>query len=593
MKHLLPIVIATSFVLAENVDLDTIVVSATKSEESIKNITSNVVVITKEELEDKHVTTVAEALKEVPGVVVVQTGGLGQPVSFYLRGFKSENTLVMIDGVKINNPTAIGGQAELAHLLVSDIERIEIIKGPQSGIYGANAVAGVINIITKKATKECSSNINLEYGKYDTKKIQASIAKRVGDLSLYLGYAKLKTDGFSARADINKDLDSFEDDGYENKTINFKASYDFTKSDTLELKYTKIDANVEYDKSLSDESGYIIEKDKIVNVAYTHKYALEDSYSKLYYTTSTFDKKDPLGWVKRFYGKNIEYGIDNKVKYNNLEVLFGFNKNKSKDLLSKKSLDSKGLYLTTIYKLNNSVFNATLRKDWYDEFKDKVTGKIGFKHTFENGLIISANYGTAYRVPTLDEMYGPWGANPNLKPQTTKGYDISLEYQNFNITYFYNTIKNEIQYTTGYINNPKKSKIKGVEISYKGALGEDLLYSLDYTRYIAKDSNGKQLLRRPNYIINASLDYYGFENTHINFNAQYIGDRVDNDYSSFPPKKVHTGHVFVANLAADYQITKDLKAYVKINNIFDKKYQEVYGYGTSGRAVYVGINAKF
>ena len=593
MKYLSTITLATSLIVAQNIDLgEVVVVSATKSEQKLKDVTSNVVVITKEDLEAKHITTVAEALREAQGVIVTQAGGLGGPASVYLRGFDSDSTVVLVDGVRINNPTLIGGQADIGNLIINDIDRIEIIKGPQSGVYGANAVAGVINIITSKANKKCSSNINFEYGSYNTKKSQVSFGKKFGNLSAKISYSYLKSGGFSAQADIKKDLDSYEDDSYENKNLNAKASYDFSQNDKLDLEYMQIDSVIDYDKSLFEQEGFTLTKNtKLYNIAFTHKYS-NNSYSKIYFNRANFTTKDPLGWIPVFEGSNKQYGIDNKITFENLDILFGLDRVESKDKVNNKTLKSKGVYITANYKYNNTIVSATLRRDFYSEFKDETTGKIGIKHTFDNGLAVSANYGKAYRVPSLFE----YSLNPNLEPETTKSYDIGFEFKNFTFTYFNNKIDDEILYDMNlwsYYNSSKGAKIKGYEIGYKGSISDTLLFSLNYTRFSAKDKDGYQLLRRPKFIANLDLDYYGFEKTHINFNAQYIGKREDLDFSTIPAKKVNTGNKFIANASIDYQISKNASLYLKINNIFDKKYQDVAGYATSGRAFYVGINAKF
>ncbi len=593
MKYISTIAIATSLVVAQNIDLgEIVVVSATKSEQKLKDVTSNVTVITKEDIEAKHITTVAEALKEAQGVIVSQAGGLGAPASVFLRGFDSDSTVVLVDGVKINNPTLIGGQADIGNLVINDIERIEIIKGPQSGVYGANASAGVINIITSKAGSSCSSNVSFEYGSYDTKKAQVAFAKKFGKLSAKVSYSYLKSSGFSAQADIKKDLDSYEDDAYENSNLNVKLSYDFTKNDKLDLEYIQNDSSIDYDKSLFEQDGFnLTQNDKIYNISYTHKYA-NGSYSKIYFNRANFTKKDPKGWIALFEGSNTQYGIDNKIALENLDILFGVDRVESKDKVNSKKLKSKGIYVTTNYKYKNTVVSATLRRDFYSDFKDETTGKIGIKHTFDNGLIVRANYGKAYRVPSLFE----YSLNPNLEPETTKGYDIGFEFKNFTFTYFYNKIDDEILYDMNlwsYYNSSKGAKIKGYEIGYRGSISDNLLFSLNYTRFSAKDKDGYQLLRRPKFIANLDLDYYGFDKTHINFNAQYIGKREDLDFSTFPAKKVNTGNKFIANASIDYQISKNATIYLKVNNIFDKKYQDVAGYATSGRAIYVGVNAKF
>jgi vitamin B12 transporter len=189
------------------------VVSATKSNQSIKDVTSNVEVITGEELEEKHIKTVLDALKS-RGISTTQSGGIGQQSSLFLRGFSSGNTLVLIDGISYNDPTTTEGQANLEHLMISDIERIEIIKGAQSGIWGANAVAGVINIITKKASQELHTNANIEFGSNNTKNYQFSISQKVDKFSYYLGANYTSTDGISARTPYNINPKNYEDDGY-------------------------------------------------------------------------------------------------------------------------------------------------------------------------------------------------------------------------------------------------------------------------------------------------------------------------------------------------------------------------------------------
>ncbi len=602
MRILLPLSIATSILVAQNIDLDTVVVSATKSEQKLQDVTSNVVVITKEQLEEWHVDTLNEALSKA-GVILAQNGGVGQSSSVYLQGFASKYTLVLVDGVKFNDPTAVGAAANIANIVLDDVEQIEIIKGAQSGIYGADAVAGVINIITKKAKKD-SASLNFEYGSFVTKKSQVSISKKIGKLYGSLSYSYLKSKSFSAAADIKKDLDSYEDDAYENKSYNIKLGYDITSNDTLALLLYKISSDTKFDAGATLDSTIpnVKEQDKLSSIKYTHYYS-QKNYTKLYYSLSSFNRDyiyDFMGnpTPANYRGEIREFGIDNRFVYNNYTFLFGANQTISKDKKSAKKLKATGVYLTTTATINNLVATATIRRDNYSDYKDKTTGKIGLKYSFQNGLVVSANYGTAYKVPTLSELYG-FGGNPNLKPESIKSFDIRAEYQNFYVSYFYNSIKDAISYVYNpatfsgtYVNDTKKSKIKGFELGYRGVIAEDLFYSLNYTRYIAKDKDGYQLARRPNYLVNFNLDYYGFENAHINFNAQYVGKRVEYAYGTHNVT-AQTGHIFVANLAADYQISKDLQAYVKINNIFDKKYQDVAGYASSPRAIYVGINAKF
>lgn len=587
--------LVASFLLATNLysnELSEITVySATKSEQSIQDVTSNVEVITKEELEEKHINTLVDALKLSNGISVSQSGGIGQQTSFFLRGFDTESTLVLINGVEYNDPTTIGGQAQLDHMMIADVEKIEIIKGAQSGIYGANASAGVINIITKKASDELSINTNIEYGSYNTKKYGMSISKKIDDFSFYLGGNRITTDGFTAKATKGTNPDDYEDDGYENTTVNANVEYEITDNDKISAGYTYINADVDYDGAT--QSGHTIEQtNKIFNTAYQHNFNA-NNYSKIYYTNAKFLKIDDTGFTPRFEGKNEDIGIDNKVSYfnNTSFILFGGNKKKSTDDINSREQDAKGVYITNNNKYKDFVFTQTLRKDFYDGFDNKVTGKLGVKYNVSKDLSFSANYGTSYKIPSLYEL----SFVSTLEPEEVKGFDLGIEYKNFTLTYFNNKMENEILYSSTlftYYNSTLDSDLKGVEIEYNQALTDDILLSLDYTYYDAKDENGYQLAKRPKFTFGIGIDYYGIKDFHFNINTQYVGKRVEYTWGT-NNVSAQTGKYAVTNTAVNYTINKDTKAYLKLNNIFDKEYQVVNGYATEGRSVYVGVNYKF
>ncbi|MGZ8548842.1 MAG: TonB-dependent receptor, partial [Sulfuricurvum sp.] len=384
---------------ADTLTIDPIVVSATKTEQSLKETTANIDVITSEELEEKHITSVIDALRTFTSISIAQSGGLGQQTSFYQRGFKTENTVVMIDGIRYNDPTTIGGIAQLEHLMVNNIERIEIINGAQSGIWGANAAAGIINIITKKATQKLSLGGNLEYGSYATTKIAADISQKMGALSYYVGVNQLKSNGFSAQTPKGQNPEDYEADGYKNQTVNAKLGYDLTSSDTLFGQFTFIDAKVQYDAYSQPNStaNEIHQIDRLGNIGYTHKLNAVDVITATYAVTA-FDKKDPLGYTKEFKGTNKEVNLQGSYHYtDNSFVVAGANTLDSKDTLSSKELDSKGIFLTNTNRIENLILTESIRHDAYDEFNDKTTGKIGAKYFFAEDITLSANYGTAYR----------------------------------------------------------------------------------------------------------------------------------------------------------------------------------------------------
>ena len=586
---------------AKELTLDPIVVSATKTEQSLKETTANIDIITAEELEEKHITSVIDALRTLGNIPIAQSGGMGQQSSFFQRGFSSENTVVMIDGVRYNDPTTTKGQGQLEHLMVNDIERIEIINGAQSGVWGANAVAGVINIITKKPTEKLQAKTTLEYGSYASTKIGANVSQKVGAFSYYLGANQFKTNGISALTPRGQNPSNYESDGYINQTLNAKIGYDVTSADALRAQMTFIDAKTHYDGYDSmtyaplpnSTANEIHQINRLGNIGYRHTFNATDFIDATYALTS-FDKKDPLGYTKAFMGTNKELNLLGTFHYTpNAFIVVGGNTLDSQDTIGAHNLSSKGVFLTNTNRLNNLILTESIRHDAYDTFNDKTTGKIGAKYLFADDITISSNYGTAYRTPSLAELYG-YGGNSNLQPETTKSFDTTAQYKYLSFTYYNNLVDNLIQYVYDPItwagSNLQvegKSRLKGYELRYKQSISDTITLNLAYNKLLVKDKDGNALARRAHDTATATLGYYPTAKLSLLTTANYIGTRYDTTPTN------QTGRYTLLAAIINYDATDKLSLYLRGDNLTDKLYQEVNGYGTLGRTVYVGINAKF
>lgn len=578
---------------AQNLSLDPIVVSASKTEQSLKNVTADIDVITAEELEEKHITSVIDALKTLSNIPIAQNGGIGNLSSFFLHGFSAENTVVLIDGIRYNDPTTTKGQSQLEHLMVNNIERIEILKGSQSGVWGANAVAGVINIITKKPTEKLSIGAMAEYGSYATTKMGANIAQKFNALSYYFGVNQIQSNGFSSSTPKGKHPYEYESDSYINDTVNAKLSYAVTSSDTLNAQFHFIDAKSQYDayNQPNSEANEIHQINRLGSLGYEHRLNHEDSILATY-SISNFDKKDPLGYTKAFMGTHKETTLQGSYHYtSNGFFVLGGNALHSKDTISAKELDSKGIFITNTNRFENLILTESLRHDTYDTFEDKTTGKIGAKYSFTNDLALSTNYGTAYRTPSLFELYAGYYGNVNLQPETTKSFDITGVYKHFSATYYNNLIDNLIgsnPSTYVYEQVSGKSRLKGFEFAYKNTVANDFVLDLGYNRLWAKNQNNQELQRRAKDTLRTALDYYGFHQWHLGINTHYIGTRYDD-----LAQTKQTGRYTLWGAVANYDATENFSFYIKGDNLTNKLYQEVDGYGTAGRSLYVGVNAKF
>jgi vitamin B12 transporter len=594
VKHTLSLVAsATLFASLEanTLTLNPIVVSATKTEQSLQNTTANIEIITAKEIEDKHYTTIAEALNSLSGVSVTSNGGFGKSTSVFLRGFDSKRALVLIDGIRYNDVSNSQDGASFEHLMLSDVEQIEVIKGAQSGVWGSEASAGVINIITKKAQMGTILTASLGYGSFDTRKYGASLAHKSDSYDFRLGVNRINTDGFTSYARRYTDINDYEDDGYKNTTINLNGGYRFDDYNTLRISHTDINLYTEYDSTTKDSEASYDKREKLSQISFENKNNI--ALTKFYTNRSTFARDYSTG--SEFDGKVNEYGVSAELPYSENDFILIGGDYKSFEHLNQlnKKYTAKGIFLTNHNQFwQNLILTESIRSDNYDAFDDKTTGKIGMKYNFGSDTYLASNYGTAYNVPTLYQLYDGTYGNSTLKSEDTKSYDVTFGYHGVTLTYFSSRVKEMIDYdftTSKYNNIDGTSTFKGFEAGYKNEVYEGTLVSLSYTRLSAKNKNGEDLRRRANETLKFGIDYYGFSKFHFGLNGEYVGSRYDNDNK----QGAQTGRYTVANAVVNYDFSKNIKIYGKIDNITDKYYQSVNNYASSPRAYYAGMEVSF
>jgi vitamin B12 transporter len=585
------------------------ITSASKTEQSIKDVTANVEVITKEEIEDRHYTSITEALNSLSGISFSRNGGMGGSTSLNLRGTNNNRTLILIDGVRFKDQSSISG-TDISNLMVTDIERIEVIKGAQSGIWGADAAAGVINIITRSAKNGFHGSAFVEGGSFDTKKYGSWLSYRNDKFSLKVDAQKIDSDSFTSKTIKRKNIDSFEDDSYENTTVSLKGSYNITNTSEINFNVIDIDSFKEYDASNPNDTSMKNDSEtRIYTLGYDQKY-------KNHNFTLKFDKtriqRDQIGttWGVKYTNNEIKnFEILDNISYNTKDF-FVLGAGVTKDEIAYTKADSskadasnkaKYIYATNSNYFDSFILTQSLRYDSFDNFDNKLTGKIGARYSFNSGVILSTNIGTSYSVPQLIQNINPWGAtNYDISPEKSKSYDLSLEYEGLKATYFYQKVEDLIDWydptPTNYFNNDAiyknldgTSKFKGLELSYKKDLLDDLLATFSYTRLSAKNADNEFLAKRAKNSFKFAFDYYGIDSFHFNVNGEYIGTRYDETDS----KGEQTGRYTLFNSVINYSINDKTKLYLKLDNITDKYYQTVDGYATAGRSAYVGLKVSF
>jgi len=582
--------IATNLYSQQTSSLDEITISsATKSEEKLKNVTANVDVITAEDIESRKFKTVAEALQTIAGIQVSPSGGIGQQTSVFLRGMDSNKTLVLIDGIRLNDPTGLSG-ANFEHLMINDIERIEVIKGAQSSIWGADASAGVINIITKSSQDGTHGNATIEYGRYNSKIARANISHKNENFDAKLSATRVDTDGFSAMAPKGKKAKDYEDDGYENTSANIKLGYNFDDSNRVSTSYEIIDTKVNFDLTPDDKINKANTLTHLANITYENR---NDIALTKIYGNYTDIKREYSTNTPKYKGIVKEYGVNTSINYlTSSNVTLGADYKKfenKKDTVD--DYDNKAVFVSNTNKFfdDKTIFTQSIRYDKYSEFENKTTGKVGIKQYIIDELNVSSNYGTGYNIPNTYQLYNASYGNLNLKPEKTKTYDVAIEYKGFSVSYFNTKVEDLIEWDSKYKNIDGKSRFRGTEVAYKNSITEDIFLNLNYINLSTEDKNNKEFGRRPKDKIGFGVDYYSLKDFHFNVNGEYIGKRYDFDNK----QGAKTGNYTIWNAVIDYQANKNFSTYLKLDNIFNKDYQIVDGYATSQRAAFVGLKASF
>lgn len=574
------LLIAPGLVSAEN-SLNNIVVTANQVEQDLEKVTSDVTVITAAELRAKRANSLTEILNQVNGLSFTQNGGLGTSASLYTRGSDNQRTLILIDGVRAQDPSNTSG-ANLSDLMVANIERIEIIKGAQSGVWGSDAAAGVINIITKQST---DTQINIEHGAYNTGKSAISTGFKLGDARLFVNASHLTSEGFSAQAPVDENIDQYEKDGYTHSNVALRAVVPIAKNQQLTLAHNATEALANYD---SWGAPNAIKRSKNRTDLSQISYQIADT--KLTAEQSLFSSKQ-LDETAPDIVRGQTRSLQLTQTFNDFLLGAAYSSNEANSdkysSFMEEQTYTRSAFANHSTRWRYLTFNEALRYDDYSNFGSEVTGKLGVRLDITANQSLALNYGTAYNAPNIIQILNPWGtANPDLTPEKSAEASLTYKLQSLSITYFDKQISDLIDWKNNqYQNLDGTTKIKGVEAEYARRFNAWGL-GVNYTHLNTDDANGDPLDRRPDNQIGLDLNWYPNDQLDINLNGQYIATRGGDVHAA-------TENYSVWNGVINYQIDPTVSAYLKLNNVFNTYYQVVEGYATAERSAYLGLNARF
>ncbi len=605
--------LAASSGAAQQTPPEEIVVTSSMIAQPRRQIGTAMSVIDFEDIELRGYTDLADVLRTQAGIGVSNSGGPGKPTAVRIRGEDSYRTLLVIDGVKALDPSAPQVAPSFDSLLTtSDLERIEVLRGPQGFIYGADA-GGVVNVITKRGADQLGGQLGLEYGEYSTRKLDAALSGGSGGGDYYFSVVDYETDGFNART---VDTVLQDDDGAENTTMHAKLGWNLAESLRLQLVARDIEAQAAYDGCFSLATFSTVHDCSTTTDQQIYKLSAEHSTGSASNTFgfSTIDVvRDDFTEGARSFGsdgeiKRVEYTGSYKASEATTFVYgLDFHDEKLIDDDGPSSRDQKGYYLEYQGAVGDAFFlSLGARYDDNDAFGSHTSSRLSLAYVQDLGTESSIKYrasvGTGFRAPSLYELAynaGPFAFPPAaglaLTEESSQGYDVGIEYDaanvHFEVTYFDQEIEDEIFFDlvtfSGYLQSTGASTSEGYEVAVDVPLGERWALVANWTKNDALDATDQPRLRRPETLGNVGLQYRAAAER-LNFIVNY---RVARD--SIDVDSVALDDYEVVDLSLTYAVSDGFEVFGRVQNATDEVYQEVAGYNAAEQSFYGGVRLRF
>ena len=610
---------------------ENILVTASRSPLTTSDIGSSATIITREEIERRQARYVTDILRSVPGIAVSHSGAIGSQTQVRMRGAEANHVLVLIDGVRANDP-ASGDEFRWELLSTSNVERIEIVRGPQSSLWGSDALAGVVHIITRSGGNQPKFGVFVESGSHNT--LNGGFHAGAGGESWWLGFGleSLDTDG------TNVSRSGDEQDGADMTTASLSGQYRPSSNLSLDVGLRAVDAHSEFDPVDFFVTGLPVDGNVATDSQQTsaHAGALLTTFAGRvlhHLNANYFDAnnknlvdgdRDSVTTSER---TTLAYQSDVQIGENLLslalehertrfeqrgEIGFGDPNQRQKMTVDSVIADYQGKSVDRLTWLLSG------RYDNNSDFDNALTGRLSLVYEINDATRLRSNIGTGQKSPTFTERFGYYPGqffgNPDLKPEKSTSFEIGFERSllddalEMQVTVFKQNLEDEIN---GFVFDPDTflftadnmdgdSSRKGVEFSAMINATEGLAFAVSYTFTDASESpeDGSNVteLRRPEHVGSVSANYHFLdERADITLVADYGGSRSDIFYPPFPePSEIKSlDSYWLLDLTANYGIMSNTNIYVRATNLLDEDYEQVYGYRTAGRAAYLGFRVDF
>ncbi|MEM7741246.1 MAG: TonB-dependent receptor [Pseudomonadota bacterium] len=580
---------------------DVVIVTGTRLPTPLDQVGRSVTVLTGADIELRQQQFLYDALAAVPGIQILRTGSFGSAATVSIRGLDSDQTLVVQDGVVVNDPSSFGNGFDFANFNASDIQRVEVIRGAQSTLYGSDAIGGVINIITKDGREGFGGDALLELGSFDLVRAGASIYGGSQTASGRVSVNAMTTNGFSS---ADEAAGNTEDDGFDNLTISTKGRYQPTDALRFDVVARYQDSENEFDSFSGgrpvdgDEVG---ETEELTIAGFATHTAVEGVFENKVGVTylrndrlnltdgmTSFDalgtriSYEYQGTLKAAEGLSLVGGAEYDVQESEVTVGFGGNQ---------EIKTTSGFGLIQLDFLDNLTLNVGARYDSSDEFGSETTFSASAAFTVPTlGTILRGSFSEGFRAPTAGEL----GFNPDLFAEFSEGWDVGLEQPLANgrvrltTTYFDQSIDDLIAFDLGAFTfvNVQEFESKGVEIALDADVYDWLTFRGAYTYVDATNVTTTNVaLNQPDHRLNAELAAQATERLTLSLGVNYNGSELDgsNTLDAFT----------LISVRGQYALNDKVELFVRVENATDADYQDNFGYGTAPLSAFGGVRTRF
>ncbi len=618
-------------------DVETILVTATRLPLNLDRVPDSITLLDKAAIDRSQDIGVTELLLRTPGISMARNGGYGTSTSLRIRGAESDQTVVVIDGVKLNDPSSTGGGYNFSNLLVGDVSRIEVLRGPQSTLWGSQAIGGVVNIVTPLPKAPLEGSFDIEAGSRQTASARAALGGRQGALTWRIGGQAFTTDGISAFA---SSFGGRERDGYTNRNLSGRAELEISENVRADVRGYYARGQNDFDAVGADNPAYGRSREFVgyagLNIDLFDK-RLRNRFA-YGYTDTNRDNYDPRNQRAKTFdaaGRNqrLEYQGSFAISERDL-LLFGVENERSRfrsvsppAALStpipapvRGKSEITGIYgQISLQPITGLTLNGGVRRDDHQRYGAKTLFSAGGVVNLPTGTRIRASYGEGFKAPTLYQLYSEYG-NDALAPERARGWEAGAEQRLFGdkvqvgAVWFERTSRDLIVYigcssssttplcfqpgTTirrfGYYQNVSRAKAQGIEAQASVSPVTGLTIDANYTWTMAEDrspgstSFGKWLPRRPRQQANGSISYDWPMGLSTGVALRWSGHSFDNASNS-----QWLDDYTLVDLRAEYALSDQVRLFARVENLFDEGYMTAYRYGSLGRSVYAGVRGRF